>query len=125
MEEDFEVMEEEPRFLFNIDESSDESYSSDLQFTVGTEPCWAQATLMRKKTEEEIQSDYDTSNMMMYQEPFHNHDYVTDYDLLEFQDENGETMELVAELNSDDVFGSYYLYFSPKTRLVRQFFQCT
>ncbi|MDR2238278.1 MAG: hypothetical protein LBE92_19305 [Chryseobacterium sp.] len=126
MQEDFELMGEKTVYFFNIDESSDKEWKrTDLKLTVGTDPCWAQATLMRRKNEEEIQSDHDASNMMMYEEPFRNDRYVTDYDLPAFKDENDDKMELVAELNSDDVFGTYYLYFSPKTRLVRQFFQCT
>lgn len=126
MEEDFEMMDEEPRYFFNVDESSDKSLEScDLELIVGTEPDWAQATLMREKTEEEIQSDYDASNMMTYEAPFHDDEYVTDYDLPEFKDENGETMEFVVSLYSGDFFGSYFLYYSPKTRTVRQFFQCT
>lgn len=123
MEEYFEEIGEESRYFFDTRESSDKSWGYDLKLTVD-EPYWAQATLMRRKTEEETQSDYDTSyildNKTLYTE-----DYVTDYDLSEFKDEKGNTMEFVAELNADDVFGAYYLYFSPETRLVRQFFQCT
>lgn len=80
---------------------------------------------MREKTEEEVHADHDAYDMMMHEEPFLERDYVTDYNVQELKDENGDTMEFIANLYEGVLFGSYYLYFSPKTRLVRQFFQCT
>ncbi|MFC3157971.1 hypothetical protein ACFOEQ_05250 [Chryseobacterium arachidis] len=113
MEEDFEMMDEEPRYFFNVDEASDKSLEScDLELIVGTEPDWAQATLMREKTEEEIQSDYDAANMMTHKAPFHDDEYVTDYDLPEFKDENGETMEFVTSLYSGDFRKLFPLLFA-------------
>ena len=52
----------------------------------------------------------------------------TDYTMDEFKDENGETLEFVFSASGSygfDVFGKYSLFFSPETRLVRIFFQCT
>lgn len=117
----FDEVEEKPRFL-TVDPKSDE-YNS-LCLSIGTEPFWDQSDFMREKTLEEVQADFDAFNMDM-RDPFDSRDYVTDYDAPELKDENGDTMEFIAELYYGGVFGSYYLYFSPKTRLVRQFFQCT
>jgi hypothetical protein len=50
----------------------------------------------------------------------------TDYSLDDLKDENGDPLEFVASISTGfDIFGSYYLYYSPKTKLVRLFFQCT
>ncbi|MDR6919740.1 hypothetical protein [Chryseobacterium sp. 2987] len=117
----FDEVDEKSRF-FIVDRNAD-SYD-DLCLAIGTEPFWDQSDFMREKTDEEIQADFDAFNMDM-RDPFDDRDYVTDYDSPELKDENGDTMEFVAKLYHGEVFGSYYLYFSPKTRLVRQFFQCT
>lgn len=103
---------------------SKKGYDS-LLLVIGTEPFWDQTDYMREKTEEEVQADDDAYDMMMNEDPFLERDYVTDYNVQELKDENGDTMEFIAELYEGVLFGSYYLYFSPKTRLVRQFFQCT
>ena len=42
-----------------------------------------------------------------------------------FKDENGELMQYIATLYDDEVYGSYNLFYSPKTRLIRQFHQST
>ncbi len=125
MDTEFREIEDKPRY-FTVDESSDKMWwdSDRLLLSAGTEPFWDQSDFMREKTDEEIQADFDGCNMSM-QDPFDSRDEVTDYDSPELKDENGDTMEFVAKLYSGEVFGSYYLYFSPKTRLVRQFFQCT
>lgn len=125
MDTNFEEIKDSSRY-FIIDESPNKLWweSNNLLFSVGTEPTWEQSDFMREKTEEEIQADYDAFNMNI-QDPFSEKDEVTDYNLPQLKDENGDTLEFVAKLNSGQVFGSCYLYFSPKTRLVRQFFQCT
>lgn len=51
---------------------------------------------------------------------------TTNYSLDDLKDENGDPLEFVASIrNGFNVFGSYYLYYSWKTKLVRLFFQCT
>lgn len=101
-----------------------EKSSGDLILTFGTECSWDQQDYMREKTEEEVQADNDAYHMNM-RDSFQDNDYVTDLDAPELKDENGETMKFISKLYAGNVFGTYYLYFSPKTRLVRQFFQCT
>ncbi len=50
----------------------------------------------------------------------------TDYTLEELKDENGDALEFVGSIGHQfDIFGSYYLFYSSKTKLVRLFFQCT
>lgn len=50
----------------------------------------------------------------------------TNYSLKDLQDENGGVLEFVASISGGfNIFGTYYLYYSPKTKLVRLFFQCT
>lgn len=53
---------------------------------------------------------------------------ITNYELEVFKDENGDTLEFVfraSDMCGFDIFGDYSVFFSPKTRLVRIFFQCT
>jgi len=69
------------------------------------DPCWCQATYEKRELEGVKRE--------------------TDYTLSVFKDENGEALEFIGELRCGEVFGSYYLFYSPGTRLVRQFFQCT
>ncbi len=49
----------------------------------------------------------------------------TDYSLDIFKDENGDLMHFIAALYDGEIFGSYNIFYSPKTRLVRQFHQST
>ncbi|MCS4300670.1 hypothetical protein [Chryseobacterium sp. BIGb0232] len=118
----FEEIPEKTRYFIASD--TEMGYDS-LLLSTGTEPIWDQADYMREKTEEEIQADYDANHMNILSDPFQDRDYVTDYDAPELKDENGDTMVFIAQLYEGILFGSYYLYYSPKTRLVRQFFQCT
>lgn len=52
---------------------------------------------------------------------------LTNYRLDTFKDEEGNPLEFVfrATESSFDIFGSYSIFYSPTTRLVRTFFQCT
>jgi hypothetical protein len=116
MEEAFDGYEDEQSY-FVVYNPDSEYVSSDLK--IGThEPVWCQGHYERKKTAEEIAAE-NRNDEEDYE------DYTTDYTLPIFKDENGDTLRFVAELYAGDVFGSYYLFYSPTTRLVRQFFQCT
>lgn len=97
----------------------------DIQFGA---PSWCQYKFQRELNEEEMkeldrrseeEEDFDHNDFDC------NYGYVTDYTDPGLQDENGEPLEFIAQLNEGSVFGVYYLFFSPTTRLVRQFFLCT
>ncbi|MBN9283184.1 MULTISPECIES: hypothetical protein [unclassified Flavobacterium] len=95
MEDNFYGYKEEPIY-FEVDKSVKSE-----SIYMGGEPIWDQTT-------------YEKDNVRK-----------TDYSLDIFKDENGEVMEYIATLYDDEVYGSYNLYYSPKTRLLRQFHQST
>jgi hypothetical protein len=116
MEEAFDDYENEPSYYTGYNPGSE--YISDKVKIGASEPVWCQSHYQRKKTAEEIAAE-------ARNEDDDHDDYTTDYTLPIFKDENGDALQFVCELYEGNVFGSYYLFFSPKTRLVRQFFQCT
>ncbi len=111
MDEAFDGFEDVPSYYTLYNE--DDEYVSDRVELKIDEPAWCQGHYMRKKTAEELAAKTDDEA------------YTTDYSLPIFQDENGDLLKFICELYDGGVFGSYYLFFSPKTRLLRQFFQCT
>ena len=81
-------------------------------FLIDNDPKYSEARL------ENLQGRLEYSDYQYYD--------ITNYSLEVFKDENGDTMEFVMNTSSSfDVFGNYYLFYSPNTRLVRLFFQCT
>ncbi len=111
MEEAFDEFEDKPSFYTLYDDTG-EYVSGKVKLKID-EPCWCQSHYQRLKTAKELAASTDDDK------------YTTDYKLPIFKDENNDKLHFIAELYAGDVFGSYYLFFSPKTRLVRQFFQCT
>ncbi|WP_347066720.1 hypothetical protein [Flavobacterium sp. WV_118_3] len=95
MEDNFDGYEDEPTY-FEVDKS----VKSESIYK-GGEPIWDQTTYEK------------------------DHVRKTDYTLDIFKDENGELMQYIATLYDDEVYGSYNLFYSPKTRLIRQFHQST
>lgn len=125
MDSDFDEMATKPAY-YVVDKTDNKSnHINSLCICVGTDPSWDQGTFEREKTDEEGEWDEDLSYVDDSNEELWDNEYVTDFTLPVFKDENDDTLEFVCKLYAGSVFGTYYLFFSPKTRLVRQFFQCT
>lgn len=95
MSDNFHGYEDEPTY-FEVDKSVTRK-----SLYMGGEPIWDQTTYEK------------------------DHVRKTDYTLDIFKDENGELMQYIATLYDSRVYGSYNLFYSPKTRLIRQFHQST
>ncbi|RZJ70736.1 hypothetical protein [Flavobacterium sp.] len=122
MEQDFDERNEETTYHLPADEHYD---GIDIQ--IGA-PSWCQEKFQRQLDDAEIEAleaRQENGEVFDYWSFDFDFGYETDYTDPGLQDENGDALEFVAQLNEGGAFGTYYLFYSPKTRLVRQFFLCT
>lgn len=106
----FDDIPDAPYFL----KPNDKAYSS---YAIETGiPTWAQVTLVDGELLKKV---YQQPELAAYTD-------TTDYSLGDFRDANEEKMEFICATRSMyHVFGYHYLFYSPKTKVVRQFFECT
>ncbi len=106
----FDDIPEDPYFLKPID-----AIYSSYAIETGI-PTWAQVTFLDDTLFRKVQQQPELARSID----------ITDYSLSDFQDANRQRMEFICATRSMyHVFGYHYLFYSPTTRVIRQFFECT